>query len=489
MRIMGVMATLSRSALVLVVLVVATGATPSDEAALLARRQYKPVVEPSAAVVDERAHDGDGAHDHLQSPEESSAEAPVDELPAPRRSAPHVLDFGIGDLPSEPPADKPDEDVEQQPSNVRSDEALEHALPENEAGTPTAENIADGDRVAPVAAGCSIWYVSTRNLPIQGDPAAQAAQMDYEHYVPGEGWVSATFEAFLASDDPHVRTTFYIHGNWATADDAHFTGNRMRELLTDGACGPWRFVIFTWPADRCGKSLVRDARMKAGRAEAQSYYLAWLLDQLDPQVPVTLVGYSYGTRLISSGLHLLGGGAVHHRRLDQRVHPERCGIRAILIAAAIDANCFGVDGRYSAALFTVDCVLATVNARDPYLCFYSLLYGAGGPPALGYSGLIEAAKLKDGSRLVSQMDVTRSVRRHHELNYYVEAPQVLAELRQFAQAEAVDTNAPIEADREVSAANRSRDAEIAPPDTGSQRTRRLRSVGAHFAPRSVAAER
>jgi hypothetical protein len=501
----------------LVALVVATSAARADDAALIARRQYQPVVVPSAAVhnrsqQDDSAHDEssheasipnaaaqednaplaqsltDDVRDREAPPAASPSDTADEDLPAPRRSTPHVLDFGFGDLPADPPTDEPAEDEpaeesEEQPSDTPSIDEFESAPLPADPEAPTAEDIAEGDRIAPVAPGCSVWYVSSRNLPLEGDPSAQAAQMDFECYAAGEGWVPSTLEAFLATDDPHTRTTFYVHGNWATEEDAHFTGNRMRELLTDGACCSWRFVIFTWPADRCGKSMVRDARLKAGRAEAQSYYLAWLLDQLDPRVPVTLVGYSYGTRLISSGLHLLGGGAVHHRRLEPRVHPERCGIRAILIAAAIDANCFGVDGRYSAALFSVDCVLATVNARDPYLCFYSLLYGAGGPPALGYSGVIEGAKLKFGGRRVSQMDVTRSVRRHHVLNRYVEAPQVLAELRHFAQADAIDMATPIDADKEVSADQESSAAKPARQSNAAERvvkpsrTRRLLSVG------------
>ncbi len=478
-RIKGVLATVSRSLFVLVALVVATSAARADEVALVARRQFKPVVESSDAAQDEHATE-DSARD-LQAPRAEHD----DVLPSPRRPAPHVLDFGIGDLPAEPPADEvadppaeePAAELAEPPSDLPSNDEIESALSPSEFATPSTEDIAAGDRIAPVAPGCSVWYVSTRNLPLEGDPAAQAAQMDFECYAAGEGWVPSTLAAFLATDDPNTRTTFYVHGNWATEDDAHFTGNRMRELLTDGACGSWRFVIFTWPADRCGKSMVRDARMKAARAEAQSYYLAWLLDQLDPRVPVTLVGYSYGTRLISSGLHLLGGGAVHHRRLEPRVHPERCGIRAILIAAAIDANCFGVDGRYSAALFSVDCVLATVNARDPYLCFYSLLYGAGGPPALGYSGVLEAAKLKSRSQLVSQMDVTRSVRRHHVLNSYVEAPQVLAELRHFAQADVIRPAEPSEVGPEVSFANPAREIDSSVHDAKRSRSRRLLSVG------------
>lgn len=509
---MGVIATVSRSRFMLVALVVATSAARADDAALIARRQYQPVVVPSAAVhnrsqQDDSAHDEssheasipnaaaqednaplaqsltDDVRDLEPAPAASPSDTADEDLPAPRRSTPHVLDFGFGDLPADPPADEPAEESEAQPSDTPSIDEFESAPLPADPEAPTAEDIAEGDRIAPVAPGCSVWYVSSRNLPLEGDPSAQAAQMDFECYAAGEGWVPSTLEAFLATDDPHTRTTFYVHGNWATEEDAHFTGNRMRELLTDGACGSWRFVIFTWPADRCGKSMVRDARLKAGRAEAQSYYLAWLLDQLDPQVPVTLVGYSYGTRLISSGLHLLGGGAVHHRRLEPRLHPERCGIRAILIAAAIDANCFGVDGRYSAALYSVDCVLATVNARDPYLCFYSLLYGAGGPPALGYSGVIEGAKLKFGGQRVSQMDVTRSVRRHHVLNRYVEAPQVLAELRHFAQADAIDMATPIDADKEVSADQESSAAKPARQSNAAERvvkpsrTRRLLSVG------------
>ncbi|MBX9788289.1 MAG: hypothetical protein K2Y37_05195 [Pirellulales bacterium] len=394
-------ATVSRVAILLVALVVPIvaprAAEPLESPRVAARRLFRPVVPPANTAS------------------------------AGQNAAPQLLDFPVTAPPDELPA--PSELAA--PAEVRdgADGSIESAV----------ESVEPGDRLAQLAAGCSVWYVSTRELPLDGDPACQAPHLHYETYVSGAGWAPATLDELLASDDSHTRTTIYVHGNWATEDDARYTGLKMQELLTAGACMPWRFVIFTWPADRCDTTAVKDARLKAGRSEAQSYYLAWLLDRLDPEVPVTLVGYSYGTRLIASGLHLLGGGGVHHHRLADRVHPERSGLRAILIAAAIDANCFAVDGRYSAAMSTVECVLATVNARDPYLRYYSLLYGAGGPPALGYKGVIEANKLGAATRLVSQMEVSHSVRRHHSLNHYVDAPEVLAELRYFTQAEAIAT--------------------------------------------------
>lgn len=404
-------ATLSRFAILLVALIVPTLATRAEEPLLAARRLFKPVVKPVITDSGDRPH------------------------------TPHVLDFGVsepGDAVDELPA--PNLSA---PSDATTDEldnaSLESAATDSASSDPATEAVLTGDRLAPFAETCSVWYVSTRELQLSCDPTDQAANMRYEAYLPGEQWQATSLDDLLASDNAHVRTTIYVHGNWATEDDARYTGLEMCRALTANSCAPWRFVIFTWPADRCDTSAVKDARLKAGRAEAQAYYLAWLLDRLDPEVPITLVGYSYGTRLISSSLHLLGGGSVHHRQLFDRVHPQRCAIRAILIAAAIDANCFAVDGRYCAAMSTVECVLATVNARDPYLRYYSLLYGAGGPPALGYKGLIEPDKLGPATRLVSQLDVTGTVRRHHSLNYYVEAPEVLAELQQFTQAEAIAT--------------------------------------------------
>jgi esterase/lipase superfamily enzyme len=442
-----VKATLSRFAILLVALIVPTLASRAEEQLLAARRLFKPVVRPAGTD------------------------------PGDRRPEPHVLDFGVTAAPeSFDELPEPNEPASADSSrNDLDGDAGDAAVSTSDrlSADPSLESVAPDARDASIAAGCSVWFVSTRELPLDCDATSNAAAMHYETYVSGAGWTPATHEDLLASDHPHTRTTVYVHGNWATADDARYTGQKMRELLTADSCAPWRFVIFTWPADRCPTSAVKDARLKAGRAEAQAYYLAWLLDRLDPEVPVTLVGYSYGTRLIASCLHLLGGGDVHHRQLIERVHPERCGIRAILIAAAIDANCFAVDGRYSAAMSSVECVLATVNARDPYLRYYSLLYGAGGPPALGYQGVIEADKLGPAARLVSQLDVTHAVRRHHSLNEYVDAPEVLAELRHFTQAEAIAVAPPNHAENPIETI----DAGIQSDSAETPRKRRLQKVG------------
>ena len=100
-----------------------------------------------------------------------------------------------------------------------------------------------------------------------------------------------------------------------------------------------------------------------------------------------------------------------------------------------------------------------------------------GTNVYGYSGVIEGSKLKFGDRLVSQMDVTHRVRRHHSLNRYVEAPQVLAELRHFAQADAIEPAAPIDSEHEVSATKSLRQSESSARVAQPSRTRRLLSVG------------
>jgi hypothetical protein len=113
---------------------------------------------------------------------------------------------------------------------------------------------------------------------------------------------------------------------------------------------------------------------------------------------------------------LLSGGQVAGRRLTQHAALKRKPMCAVLVAAAEDAHWLLPGQRAGLALSQVDRMLITVNRCDPVLRWYPLLYRRGGPSALGHTG---PAGCLPGKK-VELLDVSCSVGRFHEWEYYVQ---------------------------------------------------------------------
>ena len=179
----------------------------------------------------------------------------------------------------------------------------------------------------PSTTSCSdVWLVNTRCLPYPRSRIGVSRQMRFQRYD-GTRFVSATQDEFLATLDPHQVTCFLVHGNRMTSAEAQEYGLSFRRRVKRGQC-PFRFVIWSWPSERM-VGPVRDARSKASRADAESYYLASVLATLPGDASVSLVGYSFGARAITGGLHLLGGGMVRGNRLGIESNRHRSTSRYV----------------------------------------------------------------------------------------------------------------------------------------------------------------
>jgi hypothetical protein len=193
-----------------------------------------------------------------------------------------------------------------------------------------------------LAAACHrIWLVRTRQVTASArDPALQ-----FWHHGPA-GWTPASRAHFLADQDPSLPTVFWVHGNRVSDSGAVNVGMGIGRLLAEHARVPFRFVIWSWPSERiCGP--LRDVREKAARSDEGAYPLASLIDQIDPAVPISLVGYSYGSRLITGALQLLGGGQLACRCLPYRHNALRVPLRAVLIAGSLDNNPISHRGQFA----------------------------------------------------------------------------------------------------------------------------------------------
>ena len=127
---------------------------------------------------------------------------------------------------------------------------------------------------------------------------------------------------------------------------------------------------------------------------------------------------------------MLGGGELEGRRLllDSATPPRK--IHAALLAAAVDNDWISPGGKHERALTQVERLAITVNADDPVLRFYPMLWGRRGPQALGMTGVPDLARLGASQGKIVQLNFAPAIQRSHGWKYYSESPEVIALLRQ-----------------------------------------------------------
>jgi hypothetical protein len=310
--------------------------------------------------------------------------------------------------------------------------APQESVPAPLPGAPVVGEAFDpsGEPCAGAAAGSELWLVSTRSLPLAGDCCVPRFAPNVFRFLCGRGFVRATLAELIADEDPERPTFIYIHGNDSDADDAAETGLDLYNRLLNSRCArPIRLIIWSWPSEEVVKCVRQDARIKACRTNIEGYFLAVFIDLLPAHIHVGVAGYSYGARVATGGLHILGGGTLEGRRIATRRHPDRDPLRCVLMAAATD-NDWLLPGRpHGRAVSQVERMVITISRIDHVLCFYPYLWGCGGPDALGVTGLINAGSLGPDAAKLAHIDVTRAVHRRHAWNNFAEAPEVMSLLR------------------------------------------------------------
>jgi hypothetical protein len=263
-----------------------------------------------------------------------------------------------------------------------------------------------------------IVVVNVRSLCGICDPESMRNGVTVENYAVYDEtgqrrWQRWTLDSLLASD-PSVPTIIFVHGNQITTSDAREEGLVLyRRMMQYGASGPQiRLVIFSWPSARVG-GLLRDVRVKAARTGPAGCQLAWLVDQMPVETPISLVGFSFGARIITGGLHILGGGKLGHVGLSERVNSNRPPMNVVLLPAGLHAHWLGEGQYHGLAMTQVNQMFLVNNCRDPAMRFYHLAF-KGRPQALGlrgptYLSSAERSKItmRDVSRYVSQHDLYR----------------------------------------------------------------------------------
>jgi len=278
------------------------------------------------------------------------------------------------------------------------------------------------------------WMISTRSLTSSTckvnleSPDLRVYQLDCN----GKS-SPVTLDDYLAALNPDRQVVVYVHGNRiASSEVVHRSFSVYRHIIRCKDNRPVDWVIWSWPSAKQG-ILMHDARRKASRTDGQGLYLAWLLRKQVKQAESTkMIGFSFGSRVITGALHSLAGGKLGGRLLPG---PPTTGIPVdvALVAPAIDSHWLSEKGYHSLATKNLDQLAVLYNRRDAVLKRYWLIDRVRGRVALGYTGPRSFAPRVDGSQLpVVARDYSSYIGlRHDELDYYTKsrhAGNILANL-------------------------------------------------------------
>jgi hypothetical protein len=276
--------------------------------------------------------------------------------------------------------------------------------------------------------GCpprQFWVVNTRCAP---DCSGFQRGLERITYWREEerGWVRYSREDFLLSMQASVPVTFYVHGNGLKERGAISAGRKIYREIGRGV-PQFRLVLWSWPAEhRRGIGPIDNFLLKAHLADNQAYYLAWLIDQVDPHVPITVAGHSFGGRTVISTLHTLAVWQVKNEPLPPRQYTGYRPLQAAAIGAAIEYDSLLPGRRHQFALTQADRLAVTVNPRDRILRAFARIISA---PVISVSG-VPAARLpaEQRARLVQ---LYPSVGKAHRWTRYAQSPPTADLLRPY----------------------------------------------------------
>lgn len=317
---------------------------------------------------------------------------------------------------------------------------------------PLPALLADTNRVDATAsaqvAGCGchvraqdeFWIVSSRHL---GGIRADNPSLKCLQYI-DHRWETRTVDEFLSTgrsetgfvnhqSEPMV-TMLYVHGNQTDQQLAQKQGwsAYRRVVFQNESHHPVRFVIWSWPSTkRYGP--IKDVRAKAARADIESYYLGWMISRLPPSQPTSLIGYSFGARVILGALNLNGGGTLLGRRLETpstvHVNTSPQPAKVALLASATHNYWLAPNRRHGEAYSRIQKLLLVNNSTDRALRFYPFLEANNKPMALGQTGLAGRGLLPDKGQKIRQVDVSEIVGIRHSFDAYLDSSRIVNELQ------------------------------------------------------------
>lgn len=320
------------------------------------------------------------------------------------------------------------------------------------------------------------WIASTRDL-CEIPSTGSELPIDWQRQDPDGARHPTTVDALFENASQAI-TVFYVPGNRIANEEAERRAWRLYGVLKAASdAQPLRVVLWSWPSDKI-KGQRADIRVKSERTLPESFYLGAVLRRFKVQDQVSLVGYSFGARIICGALHLVSGGMLDGRALDGTTlggvtlggaplvgdtlagdtpaGKSRDGdlppaastaaqFRVLLMAAAAPTSWLLPDGYHAGALSQVHQMLILYNPQDAALRHFHLM-DPDRQRALGYAGLdlrrlpgylaasqeSPAEILAAGHDRVRQRAVQLEIGNAHDENRYYLSRRVLEELQRYA---------------------------------------------------------
>jgi hypothetical protein len=307
------------------------------------------------------------------------------------------------------------------------------------------------------ALGDEVWLLSTRSIGTKCDPRLMASGMRCERRMADGRWQQISWNSTLAAFASPMPTVIYVHGNRVDngVDKSHGLGFYRWLAARKGAKAPLRYVIWSWPSSQI-RGRIKDYEVKAARTQPCGWQLAWVIDQMPTTSPLALIGYSYGARVTTGALHVLGGGALGNLELAERVHPNRPPLNVALVAAAMTAQWLRPEGFHGKAVSQAATLVLVNNQLDPAMRFYPISPMGNGAAALGFAGVPGRESLGDLGKRIHSVDLTSTVGRHHALSAYLSTSSMFGQ----AIGEVVDLPAVMPVAQESAMAGRAKPDEL-----------------------------
>lgn len=285
-----------------------------------------------------------------------------------------------------------------------------------------------GQSEAPAAsASHELWLVSCRHgALVDGDPN----RLVFAAHRQASGWSAASQDDFRRSSSPAANCVLLL-GHGYTAGETRQLGTTIYRRLTAGLPPeqPVRFIIWSWPSDRGDIGPVKDLRMKAGRTPQVAHCFARWLDETPLAGRVSLLGTSFGARIVMEALELRASGRLGSVQLADATSLDRKGVNVVLVSAAIDSDWLFPGRRLGSSLTGVDRLLLINNRDDSVLNRYHWLYGRRSKAAaLAVTGLA-VSRLGERAGSVRQIDAASIIGRQHGCGPYFDSPRLLAAMR------------------------------------------------------------
>jgi hypothetical protein len=277
--------------------------------------------------------------------------------------------------------------------------------------------------------GDELWMISTRHLGCPPWNNPENPDFQVLQYHPTEGWQDASWQLWLETGPQSVSTVVYVHGNRVDWSKAFRRGTLAYRALrrNTAATEPMRFVIWSWPSNQqCGPR--RDAESKADRADLECHYFARYLRSFGPESRLGLIGYSYGARIVSGGLHLVAGGCLDGHTLPEAgdLPPET--VRVAMLAGALHNYWWLPGRRHDHCLSQVDQMLVLFNPCDPALRWYAKLDRRNRPRALGAASVTCPHCLGDAGQCLEQRNVACEIGKTHDAEAYFGSASIMSQI-------------------------------------------------------------